>query len=122
MLLYGAVGLLERVRVVSEGDQHRDIDREALHLLEDVERRAGGGGVAPSPFQALRYRGDVRIEFLEVPLRQRGDGKFALRTPSLALGVEDALDSRLRHHRIGARRAPERLWPRAMDLFQHGRV
>src|SRR5271166_5496323 len=41
------------VGVVPESDQHGDVDREALHFVDHVQRLPGRSGSVPPAFQAM---------------------------------------------------------------------
>ena len=90
------VGRFDRVRVVAEGDEHRDVDRKPLHLVDDIERLAGRRGPFPSALHPSRDGFDVGIELLQASLRKRRHREPALRAPGGAFGVEHALDADFR--------------------------
>ena len=110
------------VGVVPKSDQHCDVDREALHFVDHVQRLAGRGGSVPPAFEATGDGFEVGIELLEITLRERGHGEFALRAPSLALGVEDPLDAQFRQGLVKPGAPPERLRPGPEDFVDHRSV
>ena len=111
MTLNDVVRRFDGVGVVPECDQHCDVDREALHFVDHVQRLAVRSGSVRSALQAMDDGFDMGIELLEVALRERGHGEFALRAPSPALGVKDTLDARFRQGRVCSSAPPERLRP-----------
>lgn len=111
MTLNNVVRGFDGIGVVPECDQHCDVDREALHFVDHIQRLAGRSGSVPPALQAMGDGFDMGIELLEVALRKCGHGEVALRAPSPALGVKDALDAHFRQGRVCSSAPPERLRP-----------
>ena len=107
---------------MAEGDQHGDVDREALELLDDVERFAAGRRPFPARLQPLRDDPDARVELTQVALGEGRDGKLALRPPDLALGVEHAPDPDFAQDEVHLGAAAECFGSRAQSLFDQRRV
>ena len=67
--------LFDRVDVVAEDDEHRDVDREAFELLHDVQRLARVRRPFEAALEPLRHHSDFRVERADMTLRKRRDGR-----------------------------------------------
>ena len=112
------IPLLDRVGVMPEDDQHGDVDREALELLDHVERFAGARRLLPAGLQPPGDDLDARKEPMYVALREGGDGKLALRAPDFTLGVEHALDPEFAEDAVHILGAAKGFGSRAQNVFE----
>src|SRR6202011_5828160 len=87
------VPLLDGVDVVAEGDERRNVHREPLELVENIERRAG----VRRPFAALFQAGGdglkLRIQAAQGTLGQRPHGESPLPAPGVALGGKNSVNA-----------------------------
>ena len=109
------VPLLDRVDVMAEDDEHGDVDRKALELLDHVERFAGARRPLPPRLQPPGDGLDRR-EPMQVALSESRDGELALRAPGLTLGVEHALDPEFADDAVHILRAAEGFGSRAQNV------
>ena len=114
--------LLDRVGVMAEDDQHGDVDREALELLDHVERFAGARRPLPPRLQPHGDDLDARKEPMQVALSEGGDGKLALWAPDLTLGVEHALDPEFAEDAVQILGAAKGFGSRAQNVFDRRRI
>jgi hypothetical protein len=93
LALNDVVPLLDGVDVAAEGDERRNVHRETLELVDDIERRAGVRQPFPALFQAGGDGLKLRIQASQVTLGQRQHGESSLRVPGVALGRKNSVDA-----------------------------
>jgi hypothetical protein len=87
---------LDRIGVIAESEQCRDVDGVTLELVDEVERGASVG-LPPPTFEQPQGDGlDSRVKAAQVSLRQRGRREFALPAPAVSRRGKDAVEVHLR--------------------------
>src|SRR6202035_1582620 len=122
LALNDVVPLLDGVEVVAEGDERRNVHRETLELVDDIERRAGLRQPFPALFQAGGDGLQLRIQAAQVTLGQRQHSESPLRAPGVALGRKNSVKAHFRSYGSDAGITSEDFGPRPQDLITPLRV